>query len=323
MSVSLFVRRLAIAAALFGSLAGSQAWAAPPVAEAPAPVAATVPVKTATAAGGDTDGCRVFICGHSFHIFNAKYLGPLAKLAELDDHETVGQQMIGGSSVTQHWELPEDKNRVKEALRAGKVDVMTMSPNWVIPDPAIDKFVELGLKHNPHMKFVVQMSWTAFDSMTRGALKSLEERDTKTMADLRPAQILFATAIELQVNAINAKYDHPVVFISPVGYAVLKLREAVIEGKAPGVKKQSDLYRDLLGHGQPPILALCTYVNYATIYGRSPVGLAPFDTFGGAVSPQLHKLLQQIAWDTVSTYAPSGVKSAVAAAPAAAPTSAK
>ena len=306
MSVRLFLRRLLIVAALFGGVSGTEVWAAPPVAEAPR--------TTATTAPAECDGCRVFICGHSFHIFNAQYLGPLAKIAELEDHETVGRQMIGGSSVTQHWELPEEKNRVKEALRAAKVDVLTMSPNWVIPDPAIDKFVELGLKHNPEMRFVIQMSWTAFDSMTRGALKSLEERDTKTIADLRPAQILFATAIELQVAAINAKYERPVVAVSPVGYAVLKLREAVIEGKAPGVKKQSDLYRDLLGHGQPPILALCTYVNYAVIYGRSPVGLAPFDTFGGAVSPELHKLLQQIAWETVSTYAPSGVKSAAAGA---------
>ena len=105
----------------------------------------------------------------------------------------------------------------------------------------------------------------------------------------------------------RAHHDRPVVAISPVGYAVLKLREAVIDGKAPGVKKQSDLYRDLLGHGQPPILALCTYVNYATIYGRSPVGLKPFDTFNGTVSPELHRLLQEIAWETVSKYKPSGV----------------
>ncbi len=118
--------------------------------------------------------------------------------------------------------------------------------------------------------------------------------------ELRPPQELFAKAIEKQVAEINAKHGRSVVFVSPVGYAVLKLREAVIDGKVPGVKKQSDLYRDLLGHGQPPILALCCYVNYATIYRRSPVGLAPFDTFNGQVPPELHKLLQEIAWQTVS-----------------------
>ncbi|MBN8626883.1 MAG: hypothetical protein J0M17_15490, partial [Planctomycetes bacterium] len=303
---------LALALCALAAYAPRLLSAAPPIAEATAPTAPTTiakPADVATAADVVTasTGCRVFICGHSFHIFNAQYLVPLCEVAGLSDHEIVGKQMIGGSSVTQHWNLPDDKNRVKEALVAGNVDVLTLSPNWVIPDPAIDKFVELGLKHNPRMKFVVQMSWTAFDGWLRGGLTNLGERNNKTIAELRPAQIAFATAIELQVQAINAKYDRPVVAISPVGYAVLKLREAVIDGKAPGIKRQSDLYRDLLGHGQPPILALCTYVNYATIYGRSPVGLKPFDTFNGTVSPELHKLLQEIAWETVSKYKPSGV----------------
>lgn len=266
------------------------------------------PLSAQTPAAVATDGLRVFICGHSFHIFTARYLGPIAEAAKLADHETVGQQMIGGSSVTQHWELGDDKNRVKEALKSGKVDVLTLSPNWVIPDPAIEKFVDLGLEHNPKMRFVVQMSWTAFDGQLRESRPSKIDRDSKTIAELRPPQEMFAKIIEKQIAAINAKHAHPVVAISPVGYAVLTLREKVINGEAPGIKKQSELYRDLLGHGQPPILALCSYVNFATIYGRSPVGLEPFDTFNDSVSPELHTLLQEIAWDTVKSYEPSGVK---------------
>lgn len=257
-----------------------------------------------------TDGLRVFICGHSFHIFTARYLGPIAQAAQLADHETVGQQMIGGSSVTQHWELDDEKNKVKAALKEGKVDVLTLAPNWVIPDPAIEKFVDLGLEHNPKMRFVVQMSWTAYDGQLRATKPAQIDRDSKTIAELRPPQVIFAKIIEKQVAEINAKHEHPVVAISPVGYAVLTLREKVINGQAPGIKKQSELYRDPLGHGQPPILALCSYVNFATIYGRSPVGLEPFETFNGAVSPELHKMLQEIAWDTVTKYEPSGVKGA-------------
>src|SRR5689334_11975916 len=76
-----------------------------------------------------TNGGRVFICGHSFHIFNARYLGPIAQAAKLADHRTVDSQMIGGSSVTQHWELSDNQNKVKAALKERKVDVLTMSPN--------------------------------------------------------------------------------------------------------------------------------------------------------------------------------------------------
>ncbi|MGC3966207.1 MAG: hypothetical protein QM775_02185 [Pirellulales bacterium] len=105
------------------------AWAAPPVAEAPAAApnsaAAKVDVKpaapqVAAAAKFAEQGCRVFICGHSFHIFNAQYLVPLCKAAGLAKHEIVGRQMIGGSSVTQHWELPADKNRARKRSRPAK-----------------------------------------------------------------------------------------------------------------------------------------------------------------------------------------------------------
>ncbi len=256
------------------------------------------------------NGCRVFICGHSFHIFTSRYLGPIAEAAKLKNHATVGSQMIGGSSVTQHWDLPADKNKVKAALEAGEIDVLTLSPNWIVPDPAIEKFVDLGLAKNPQLRVVVQMSWTAFDGEGRVPAPGQLDRDSKTIEELRPMQVRFAEAIEKQVAEINAKHDRPVVSISPVGYAVLALREKVIQGQAPGIKKQSELYRDLLGHGQPPILALASYVNFATIYGRSPEGLPPFDTFGGTVSPELHKLLQEIAWKTVTEYEPSGVTGA-------------
>jgi hypothetical protein len=273
--------------------------------------AVLVAPTTAVEPTAKPQGQRVFICGHSFHIFVARYLGGIAQAAKLTNHVTVGSQMIGGSSVTQHWNLPDDKNRCKEALQTGKVDVLTLAPNWVIPDPAIDKFVDLALEHNPQARVVVQMSWTAFDGMLpRPAISRNEERDDKRVDDLRPQQFLFAKAIEMQVNSINAKFDRPVVAISPVGYAVLNLRQAIVDGTAPGLTKQSELFTDALGHGKAPLVALCTYVNYATIYGLSPVGLAPFDTFNGAVSPELHKKLQEIAWDTVTRYVPSGVAAA-------------
>lgn len=265
------------------------------------------PLRAEAPAAPSDHGLRVFVCGHSFHIFVARYLDPIAKSAKLDRHVTLGNQMIGGSSVTQHWDLPDASNRCKEALRSGKVDVLTLSPNWVIPDPAIGKFAKLALENNPQAKIVVQMSWTAFDGMVpQPAIRTNADRDTKTVEELRPQQEGFAKLIELQVDAINKELERPVVVIAPVGYAVLKLRQAVIDGKADGVKKQSELFRDPLGHGTGPILALCTYVNFATIYGRSPVGLPAFDNFGGTVSPTLHKLLQEIAWDAVSSYAPSG-----------------
>jgi hypothetical protein len=95
--------------------------------------------------------------------------------------------------------------------------------------------------------------------------------------------------------------------IVPVGDAVLKLRELIAAGKAPGLTKQTDLFTDLIGHGKEPVLALATYCNFACIYKVSPVGLKDSNPALDKLSPELRPLLQQIAWDTVTAYPFSGV----------------
>src|SRR5690349_9725418 len=87
-------------------------------------------------------GQRVFVCAHSFMIFTAKGLPPMAQAAGLP-YVSAGQQMLGGSRVLQHWNLPDDKNRAKAALLAGNVDVLTVSPHILLPDPGIDNFTKL------------------------------------------------------------------------------------------------------------------------------------------------------------------------------------
>ena len=81
----------------------------------------------------------------------------------------------------------------------------------------------------------------------------------------------------------------------------------VTEGKAPGITKQSELFRDTIGHGNAPILALTAYCNFACITGKSPVGLPAGDD---SLGEELNALLQKLAWETVTTYPHSGVKAA-------------
>lgn len=139
---------------------------------------------------------RVFVTAHSFHIFVADRLGPLAKAAGLRLHEPVRRQMIGGSSVKQHWDLPDENNPAKAALMAGEVDVLTMSPNWMVPDEAIEFFTDLGLKHNPRMRVLVQVSWSAYDHHESGSpnewaksqmIENNRERDARSLEGLRAA----------------------------------------------------------------------------------------------------------------------------------------
>ena len=114
-----------------------------------------------------------------------------------------------------------------------------------------------------------------------------------------------ADELKDQADALNKKHDRRAVDIIPVGNAVVKLRELIVAGKYPGVKKQSELFTDAIGHGKGHIMALAAYCNFATIYRRSPEGLNLKEQ---GVTDEQHAILQRIAWETVSNYPYSGVK---------------
>lgn len=263
--------------------------------------------------GEPLQGQRVFVTGHSFHVFVAPKIGMLARIAEIDGHQLVGVQSIGGSRVIQHWELADEKNKAKAALIAGGVDVLTMSPNWNVPDEGIDRFVELGLKHNPKLRVLVQESWVPWDDgEPERRVKTNAERDYRSLDIVRAANAKFKAAIEGQVKALNEKHGKQAVTVVPVGDAVLKLRELVAAGEVPGITRQSDLFTDAIGHGKPPVVALAAYCNFACIYRQSPVGLPDVDPALNATSRALKPLLQRIAWETVTAHPMSGVDEATA-----------
>ena len=267
----------------------------------------TVSLLAATPPKGE----RVLVTAHSFHIFTAQRLAPLAKAAGIEGHELLAAQMIGGSKVIQHWNLPDHTQKAKPLLTEGKVDVMTMSPHVYLPDEGINNFVELGAKQNPKLRFLVQHSWMPWDGWEgTDKIAKPEDRDGRSLDIVRAANLKWRTTLEAQIKGLNQKLGHDAVFITPVGDAVIKLRELIAASKAPGLTKQTDLFTDLIGHGKEPILALATYCNFACIYKVSPVGLKVPNAALDKLSPELDPLLRQIAWDTVTNYAPSGVKAA-------------
>ena len=273
-------------------------------------------LSTALVAADPPKGERVLVTAHSFHIFVAPKLAALAQAAGIEGHKLVAAQMIGGSKVIQHWNLPDEKQKAKSALVAAEVDVMTMSPHVYLPDEGIDRFVELGAKHNPKLRFLVQHSWMPWDGWEgTDKIAKNEDRDTRSLDIVRAANLKWRTNLEAQINRLNQKLGRDAVSSVPVGDAVLKLRELIAAGKAPGLTKQTDLFTDQIGHGKEPILALATYCNFACIYKISPVGLKDTNANLDKLSPELRPLLQQIAWDTVSSYPLSGVTASKASQP--------
>jgi hypothetical protein len=97
------------------------------------------------------------------------------------------------------------------------------------------------------------------------------------------------------------------VFIVPAGDAVIKLRQLVTEGKYPGISRQSELFRDPIGHGLDHVQWLVAYCNFVAIYGMNPTGLK---VPGDGLDDAQRAILEQIAWETVTQYPYSGVTAA-------------
>lgn len=256
-------------------------------------------------------GLRVFTCGHSFHIFVPPILDDLARKAGIKGHQIAGRSGIGGSQVIRHWEVPGDRFKSKEMLGKGEVDVLTLSPIY-LPDAGIEKFATLAVKHNPNIRITVQEFWLPFDLYDPTFTKRPKQvdHDAPTIAELRKMHEPYFQSIDDHVKELNARFKKDVLFVVPVGQAVIGLREKILAGEAPGLSKQSDLFTDAIGHARAPLMALNAYCHFAVIYRRSPVGLpvpAVLARPGGEKVEKLNRLLQELAWDAVTRHPLSGV----------------
>ncbi len=275
----------------------------------------------AAAADSPPAGQRVFVSGHSFHMPIVNPLAQIAAAAGVAGHKVAGTQSIGGSTVSQHWDRADAANKAKQAITAGGVDVLTLSPHLLLPDPAIDKFAALLLEHCPTGRVTVQASWYPMDgpqnlSLTKRFANA--DRDAADPAALRKVWAPVGEKIREQVAAINgrhaAKAGRPVAFVVPTGDAVLRLRERVVKGEVPGVEKQSALFTDPLGHGTAVVGVLNAYCHFAVIYGKCPVGLPAPDALKnarlGENADKVNRVLQEAAWGAVCAEPLSGVKEA-------------
>jgi hypothetical protein len=297
------------------------------------PESVAVPI---TSVSPITQGLKICTCGHSFHYFMPRILAEMAKAGDIQGHEQVGQSYIGGSRIIQHWNVPADKNKVKELLKSDKVDVLTLSPIH-LPDEGIENFVKLATENNPNVRITVQENWLPFDIydvtftlqpakvdhnaiafelfMIR-CINFLEmtakvDHNAITFEQLKKLHEPYFAGLDDHVRELNKMLGKEAVFIVPVGQAVNALRDKVIAGQSPGVHVQEDLFTDPLGHVKGHVMALNAYCHYAVIYRKSPIGLpvpAILKTAKlGDHEAKLNTLLQELAWDAVTKHPLSGV----------------
>lgn len=257
-----------------------------------------------------TKGERVFTCGHSFHVWVPGIVADLCKKADIPNHTQVGLSSIGGSRIIQHWD--KDVNPAKEALKTGKVDVLTLSPIF-LPDVGIDNFVKLAVENNKDIRIIVQPIWLRADiyepTMKRPAVV---DHNAITIDELKKRHAEHFTKMDAHIRELNKGLGRTVLYIAPAPHAVIALREKIVAGQAPGLSKQSDLFTDATGHGTPALKALVGYCNFATIYRRNPIGLPVPEILKSAKlsadnEEKLNRLLQELAWDAVVKHPLSGV----------------
>ena len=269
------------------------------------------------AAGPIPKGLRVYTCGHSFHMFVVPLLKEIANSAGITDHQIAGKSGIGGSRVIQHWDVPEEKNTAKAALRAGAVDVLTLAPIWM-PDAGIENFAKLGFEHNPNIRITVQEFWLPNDTYEPKYpldTKKKVDHDTTDLAELQKHQDAYDHDVDEFVRGINQRLGKDVIVTVPVGQAAVALRKKIAAGEAPGLTKGWDLFRDNWGHPQAALRVLTGYCHYAMIYRRSPVGLPVPPELTKISTPEsdarLNRLLQELAWEAVLHHPLSGVTAEV------------
>jgi hypothetical protein len=118
--------------------------------------------------------------------------------------------------------------------------------------------------------------------------------------------------MDAHVAELNQKHGKKVLYVVPVGQAVIALREKIIAGEVPGLKTQEDLFTDAIGHARPPLQALAAYCHFAVIYRRTPIGLPMPGVLAKAKNAgwdeKLNRLLQELAWHAVIGHPLSGVR---------------
>ena len=279
-------RKSWIAALLMGTLASAVIGAEP----------ATATGGTSTnAVGKDAPpaGVRIVIDGNSWSVW-PQLLFPLAKEAGIQ-----GQV--------------DRTKEAKQRLENGEVDVWTYGTHQPI-DSYVAKIVEQGLKSNANFRFYYQAAWPIGDARWRNKgdeIKTKDDYDTTKIDQLQKDTDEIRKAREGGVDGINQALGKRAVFIVPVGDAMVKLRALIVADKFPGIKRQSEIFKDAMPHPGMPVAWLAAYCHFAAIYRiPPPAGVPPPDSADQAAKDGYaqQELLRKIAWETVSEYPYAGIK---------------
>jgi len=274
------------------TVCGLISWAAVAGAQEPKP-----PVVAEKSAG-----LRVMNGGHSW---STEGSAPLCQAAGIDGHKKITG--INGNRI----------DDVKPLLEKGEIDVYVWQHSSV--GPAFPQFlptlVELGPKHNPKFRVLMQMPWLVHDG--RKNPKSPEEYETTDLVEYQAKMEKYRKQQEAYVDEVNAKAGKRIVFLVPLADGMLEVRKMIVAGKFPGITKVN--YRDkpgdrgsimggdIMPHQGHLGFRLGAYMHFAALYRMSPEGLKFPGKEGDGLTDEQRPILQKLAWDMVSKYPYAGI----------------
>ncbi|QDU19759.1 SUMF1/EgtB/PvdO family nonheme iron enzyme [Urbifossiella limnaea] len=249
-------------------------------------------------------GLRVMSGGHSWSTENS---APLCQAAGITGHLKLNKQGLHSGRI-------ED---LTPLLEKGEIDVYVWQHNSTGPDfpKFLPTLVDLGPKHNPNFRVIMQMPWLTNDG--RKDVKSPEEYEKTDLAEYQTELEKSRKQQEAYIDEVNAKAGKRVVFLVPLGDGMLEVRKLIVAGKFPGITKVnfretpgdrgSLLQGDIMPHQGLLGMRLGTYMHFAALYRMSPEGLKFPGKEGDGLTDAQREVLQKLAWDMVSKYPYAGI----------------
>lgn len=229
---------------------------------------------------------------------------------------SVSAQIINGAPLRWNWEHSSEAQGVdaRQVLPRGKTDVLVITEAVPLRGHATSgdsnenayAFYDLAVSSNPDTRVYMFETWHSLKSGT-GVDVEYDDDDQIPWRERLDTELSRWEGIVDYVNAKRSP-DQPEMLVIPGGQAMARLSDAIAAKTVPGITDISQVYSDdihlnFLGN------YYIAMVHYAAIFQESPVGLRVSQKFlNTGTSAGLETRLQELAWETVTTYPRSGVK---------------
>lgn len=245
-------------------------------------------------------------------------------LRQMREPSSVSAQIINGAPLKFNFENSAGAEGVdgKVELAKGETEVLILTEaiplaaqiQWNDTAGQIAAFAALARGANPDVRVFVYETWHSRNSGPGAVIEGdpgagIAWRD-RLSADL--------PLWEQVVREGAAKADTKVGLV-PGGQAMALLADEVAAGRVPGVTSMDDFFSDDI-HLTPKGTYYMALVNLAAITGKSPEGLPArltrsWKSRDAVIADDLARVLQRLAWQTVSSYEPAPVVAAPAVVP--------